>query len=305
MTRYLFSVMGAPVLEPVTEDGRGPGVKLPRGSLALLTLLAMKAARTGLSREALSDLLWPDCAIEQARSRLSSALWRLRKTVGGPSCLPVIEERNGRIGLAHGHGVTVDVWDLQRIGDGLRGRSVEDWRPEEVAALETAIQARRGEFLAGIEGEWTLGARQVCAEAYEFGLECLIRFHRCRGHAEQAIVAARRLLRQDPYREDVHAILVELYAEQGQQSRAITQYATCRDLLKAELGVLPGAALQESLSLALAKGGTPAGDSDLRQMIRRIDDSMAELVRQVNELRSLLRRRGSAEPQDANATGDI
>ena len=203
--------------------------------------------------------------------------------------------RGGPIGLVRDGSITVDIWELRRVCDDLRSRPIGEWKTEEASAVEAAMQERRGEFLAGVEGDWVLAARQSCAEAYEYGLECMMRFYRHRGHADRSIAAARRLVRHDPYREDIHAVLVELYSERGQRSRAIAQYAACRDLLATELGVEPGPNLQGSLNVALGRVAPNGPTTDIDQAIQRISQSMADLSRQVTELRRLLRK----DPSDS------
>jgi DNA-binding SARP family transcriptional activator len=46
-------------------------------------------------------------------------------------------------------------------------------------------------------------------------------------------------LRDDPYREDIHALIMRIYAAQGKRSAVKEQYDKLHKLLKSELGVEP------------------------------------------------------------------
>lgn len=279
MNEYLISVMGNPRLERVAGEARGVLI-LSRASTALISLLAMHTQRGFLGRETVADLIWPDVPEDKSRSRLSSALWRLRKALGGAR---LVEERGGRVGLVQDGRVAVDFWELDRQGAALRDRPVSAWSNKEVAALEAAMQARRGSFLDGVQGDWVLSAKQACAEAFEFGLECLMRFHRHRGQHDRSIAAARSLVRHDPYREDIYAELIELYMEKGQPAQAVRQFNICSAILKSELGVAPGSAVRQSIARATA--GLEVVPPDLNRLIKEIDLSAEELRRRLLDLR--------------------
>ncbi len=300
MTRYRLRLMGAPVLWQEDVDGSFSPVGLSRTSLAMLSLVALE--RSALSRGVIAETLWPDTEPEKSSSRLSSALCRLQSAVGEGKP-PLLQARNGTIGMRGDIDVAVDIRELSACRAALEGRAFTEWERAEVAALESAINRREGEFLDGLEGDWVDDARRRCADIYEAGLEALIRFHRHRGRLDQSIEAARRLVRLDPYREDVQAVLVELYGAAGNRRRAIAQYAGCRDLLAAELGVAPGAALTASLGRALAAG--PAHeDGDLVVLLRRLDRGVEALARQVAEMQAALLRQSQGGPTPGEGPKD-
>jgi DNA-binding SARP family transcriptional activator len=286
MTRYVLKLMGPVVLATRAETGDETEISLSRTSQALLALLALNAGRALMAREVVADTLWPDAPPDKARGRLNTALWRLRGAIGDPQGQGPLVERDHRLGLAGDDVLGVDVHELDRRTRALAPAAVEVWANADVAALEAAIGVRRGSFLDGVEGEWSLAARQSCGDIYEAGLEALVRFHRHRGHVDRSIDAARRLVRQDPYREDIQAMLVELYASKGLRGRAIAHYASCRDLLHSELGVAPGAELVASLDGVLARSA-PA-DDELMELVRTMGRTISTLVRHVDDIRAIL-----------------
>jgi DNA-binding SARP family transcriptional activator len=293
MPVFMLRLMG-PVSLVRLVDGAEVEIRLSGTSQALLALVAMQESSASMSRDAIAEMLWPETPPERSRGRLNTALWRLRGSLGeGGDGLLI--ERGGWIGIAPDSVVAIDFRDLVGRVHALSMTDIGTWTTACVAALEAAISARRGSFLDGIEGEWTYLARQTLTDVYEAGLEVLIRFHRHRGNLGRSIDAARRLVRDDPYREDIHAMLVELYALKGQRGRAISQYINCRDILQTDLGVAPSRELRASLDEVLDRHSLSR--PELREIVRTMNQTIGLLARHLDDLRTILddRRNDAAE----------
>src|SRR5262249_12550309 len=111
----------------------------------------------------------------------------------------------------------------------------------------------RGEFLEGLDvnsepfAEWLTTERSRLASAACDALRRLALLRSQAGDAASGIAAAQRLLSLDPLREDAHRILMELYAAEGRGSEALRQFASCREIMRRELGVEPD---RETVALA-------------------------------------------------------
>jgi len=57
---------------------------------------------------------------------------------------------------------------------------------------------------------------------------------------------ALRILREDPFREDIHCLLMRVHAALGNRVAVKEQYETLRKLLKKELGVEPAMQTQKA-----------------------------------------------------------
>jgi DNA-binding SARP family transcriptional activator len=282
MPSFHIRLMGAFEL---SEPGAGP-LPLSPASRRLLAALALRGFRAPLPREALSELLWPGSAPERARSRLSSALHRLRRELGRRQG-PAIREHGGSVGL--GGGITVDFWELNARAEAVRGRPPEALEHAEMAALELAMQARAGPLLADLDLPACDAERFQCDENYELALETLMRYFRATGRRDRSIAAAKRLVSIDPLREDVHAALIALYGEKGQRGLAAAQFSRCAKALHAELGVTPGAEVLASWRACLAPAAPGAPERrPLKALIDEIDLSMSLLQAQIRNLSALM-----------------
>src|SRR5262249_8539497 len=61
----------------------------------------------------------------------------------------------------------------------------------------------------------------------------------------EAVAMGKRLVALDPLREASHRALMQAHAGAGEKALALQQYAKCKDLLKAELGVAPARETEE------------------------------------------------------------
>lgn len=211
-----------------------------------------------MCRDAIIDMMWPDVEPAKARSRLSSTLLRMRRTINAPRQPDVVLTSDHRIGLACDGRVSADLWEIDKLCACIRRKQVGDWQPAEISRLLSAVDARRGPFLDGVEGEWTETARRHCAETWATMLGLLLRHYRYSSQPGGAIRIAKLMLRQDPYREDLHGLLVRLYAETGQHGKAHEQFSTCASMLETELGVTPGPEICAALAKAQAVTETPS-----------------------------------------------
>jgi tetratricopeptide (TPR) repeat protein len=87
-------------------DGRPLGRATQRKRLALLAVLARAPRRTA-TRDRLIGLLWPECTAEEARHRLSSALYDLRQTLGTDALI----SRGDDVSLARPLGVDAEQFE--------------------------------------------------------------------------------------------------------------------------------------------------------------------------------------------------
>ena len=258
--RLELLLLGRPIIR---RDGRELSEAPPLKSQALLFYLA--ATGQPDTRETLAALFWGDMPESAARANLRLALSRLRKVVG--DCL--IQDRQ-TVAFDSEQDAWVDVTAFVQTLHGGRTHSAD--------ALRTATNLYRGEFLAGFSTPdapdfetWVITEREWFHQLMLAGLRELLAADRADRQETEAINVARRMLEIAPWCEEAHQDLMEMLAQSGQRSAALTQYDICRRMLDEELGV-PPSAMTERLRAQIVDGTLAASD---RRRIEAVDDLSA------------------------------
>jgi DNA-binding SARP family transcriptional activator len=211
---------------------RGGKVELLLGNLAM-------SVPSGLPRDELLGLIWPDSDTPLATQSLNSLVYSLHKTLGPALAdrAPIVQ-RDGRYRLNLEYGVGVDVIEFDaaveegdrsfRAGD--VGHAIDSYRG--------AIELYTGDLVIGpgvqhlVERE-RLRARFLSIRAH------LADHHFARGEYDQALENARQLLAHDPCREDAHRMAMRCYVRLGARAQAVRQYRICRVILADEFDAPP------------------------------------------------------------------
>jgi SARP family transcriptional regulator, regulator of embCAB operon len=121
------------------------------------------------------------------------------------------------------------------------GEWAESWGPAGVA-----YHVARRPLLQGEDRPWLDEWRRRLEDVQLRGLECLAQARLGLGGPTlpQAEDCARRLIEVAPYRESGHRILMETLERRGNVAEALLAYDRLRVLLRDELGVAPGPAVQ-------------------------------------------------------------
>lgn len=199
---------------------------------ALQRLLAFLAVHPWPSRYVIASMLWPDRRDDAALAALRTSVWRLQHL--SPGALDV-----GVHTLSLSPVVSVD------LGDCLAWAYRVLRQPEALSDDDLGRPASRGELLPGWFEEWLEPERQRLHQLTVHALETAAGEQLRRGRPGQAIASAYAALASDPLRESTHRLLVRIHLVEGNVHAALCQYRDCRDVLAAELGVEPSAALTE------------------------------------------------------------
>ncbi len=238
----LISLLGPLVIE---SDERRLG-KVPRKARALLAYLAAHAqGGRPVSRERLSDLLWPYQGSDQARHSLRNCLLELRRALSESAGRHLAAEfANCRL-----QDVDVDVDRFEKLA-----------RSSDRADLLRAAELYRGEYLADFVidsepfQEWLAAERDRTLDLICSVLQRLTALQDEAGEHDAAIQSARRLAALDSLSEIGQRALIRAYAHAGRRPEALRQYRTCAEILKRELGVAPDAETQ-ALANEIARSG--------------------------------------------------
>lgn len=208
----------------------GTELVLPtRKDRQLLAYLAMQGGRPQ-SREKLASLLWADRAEEQARDSLRQSLAALRRAFRAVGLDPITSDRS-QASLDP----AIVTTDVARFSVGCIGATPS-------AGLAGLY---RGPFLEGLDAStpeferWVTQERQRLATIAE-QLVCTASISvLAPGDTEAALLLGRRLLAEDSTLESVYRATMRLCRTRGDRVTALKTYATCRDILRDDLGVEP------------------------------------------------------------------
>lgn len=210
-------------------NGRFLTFRMSKATALLVYLMA--EADKAHSREQLATLLWPEESERKAAENLRQALYQLRRSFGAEADRYLIISRTTvQFNAASPH--TLDVAQLAAALDR--------------QAWATAAQFYQGDFLdtfyvedSILFSEWQLVMREHWRQAAIHALTQLGQQAEEAGEYDRAAAAAQRLLQLEPWDEAGCRLLMRLWAQQGQATRAVQQYETFAARLAEELGANP------------------------------------------------------------------
>ena len=240
-----LKLLGTPAVD---LSGTTPGrMVLRRKPLAVLALLAAADA-SGLSRDKLYALLWPEAPHAKAAHALNQVLHVLRRDLGTEALFQGSSDL--RLNPEH---VSSDLGDFR-----------EAWSR---ADLQRAVALYAGPFLDGffLRGtpefeRWVESERANLARAYGEALGSLAAEAAARGDHRRAAEWWRRLVDQAPLSTGVTMQLMSALAAAGDRAGALKQAETYQRLIREELEAAPNQAvmaLAERLRAAEHPGATP------------------------------------------------
>jgi DNA-binding SARP family transcriptional activator len=190
-----------------------------RKAASLVKLLALAPGHR-LHREQVIDLLWPDLGKRAASNNLRHALYTARQVLEPDSSAGsrYLVSHDESLMLCPGGSLWVDVEAFDQAASAARGS-------REPAAYAAALNLYAGELLPSDRSEaWAEQHRRWLRETYLSLLLRLDRLHEERADYESAAEALRRVISEEPTREEAHVSLMRLYALSGNKGEALVQY---------------------------------------------------------------------------------
>jgi DNA-binding SARP family transcriptional activator len=246
-------------LEPFVRRYRGDaGAEAPRGGLtielvtgrvvrdgqpitlaerehALLTAVAMRAE--ALSRDRLTDLLWPDLGESAARNAFHVCLHRLKSRLGDDNV--IVRTRDGyRLGSE----VRVDLWEIDRALGTLRTDGALDAR--QVTGLRELYDRLRAARPPKFEEwEWFEATERHLRELRCEVAQALAKHALAEHRTQDALALCNEMIAYDACDEPAREIAIRAYLESGDRAAALRHFRQYRDVLSAELQCEPSDAL--------------------------------------------------------------
>jgi DNA-binding SARP family transcriptional activator len=219
----------------------GQRIEIPEGSKRLLMFVALTGGRA--NRRHAAGTLWPYGDDERAAGNLRSALWRLR-------CADIDILHSDKCSLYLDPDSTVDIaqlyaWASQIIDGRIEGNDFD--------LVDLNLEAVH--LLPGWYEDWVVFERERLRQRLLHAMESLARKRIERRQFAGAIEAAMLAVGIEPLRESAQRVLIDAHLAEGNLIEARRVFATYRDLLSDELGILPSRDLAEMFrSAPFARG---------------------------------------------------
>ncbi len=226
------------------RDGEATSLGRNARALAILKYLLVHRDERPVPQDYLMGWLWPESDPKRARWSLNSAVYALRKLLGG--CLPSLPASETILFQGGGYRLSPRVL-LSADTEEFDSRYEEGLRLEEagrvseaVAEYEQAAELYRGDYLIeDLYEEWTMIERERLVEAYADLSRRLAARYMEGGRLREGVRACYRVLEKDRSDEDAHRLLMECFVRLGQRGRALRQYGLCEQALKHEYDATP------------------------------------------------------------------
>jgi ATP/maltotriose-dependent transcriptional regulator MalT/DNA-binding SARP family transcriptional activator len=194
-----------------------------------------------VEKETLIEAFWGDAELNQIEKNFHPTISHIRKALNSRQTLKqnFLLFRDGSYQVNSELTYSIDTEEFSRFV----AEAEKAYRDKENDRLWENIEAAhnlyRGDFMAGVYEDWAEELRGFFREQHARILKSMAKFAFREKSWTKALGFASEILREDPFREDIHALVMRVYAAQNKRSAAKEQYNKLQKLLKEELGVEP------------------------------------------------------------------
>jgi LuxR family maltose regulon positive regulatory protein len=208
----------------------------------ILCFIASRPHRRA-SKDAIIDTFWGEADFDVVEKNFHPTVSHIRKALNSKQTLKqnFILYRDGDYQLNPDFSYRIDTEAFDRLlAEGEAARRARDF--EKCArAYEEAIALYRGEFMKGCYDSWMEEPRAYYLEQYLRMLMGLTEIAQKNEDWTRALELSQKILRDDPFREDIYCKMMRAHAALGNRVAVKEQFEALRKLLQKELGVDPAA----------------------------------------------------------------
>ena len=217
----------------VIRDGRP--VSLAEREHALVTAFALRPEP--LSRERLTDMLWPELGESAARNAFHVCLHRAKARLANDEAIVRTRE-----GYRLGADVRVDLWEIERTLAGLRiGEPLDE--PRAASLHDVYERLRPGRPPKFDAWEWFEPTERRLRELRCEIAQALAIHALDTGRTQDALALCQEMIAYDPCDEPAREIAIRAYLAAGDRAAALRHFRQYRDVLQAELQCEPSQSL--------------------------------------------------------------
>ena len=194
-------------------------------------------------KDVLIEAFWGDEEFEAIEKNFHPTISHIRKALNSRQALKqnFIVFRDGAYQLNPEFSYKIDTEDfVNRIAAAESAKRDKDDAGLRLN-LEYAYSIYRGEFMDGLYENWAEEQRPFYQEQFSRVLNALAKLSVTEKRWADALKYAGEILTIDPYREDLHRLVMKVLAAQSKTGAMRKHFEDMRDLLKQELGIEPSA----------------------------------------------------------------
>jgi DNA-binding SARP family transcriptional activator len=198
----------------------------------------------GLTKEQIGMHFWPDGSPEQIKTRFKNAIYRMRSALEQDVIL--FEDNIYRFDGSLDYEYDVELF-RKYVAAGDRAADAG----AQIEAYTLALGYYGGLYMPESEAAWTYLER---AELHQMYLDTALRLAQLTfdsGATDTALEWCQRLLSNDPCLEDVHRLVMRIYAAAGNRAGIARQYSLCRKALQEEIDAPPSPQTEELYAMLM------------------------------------------------------
>jgi DNA-binding response OmpR family regulator len=201
-------------------------------------------------KDVLAEEMWPETAPEIAINRLRVAIHELRKMLGGNGAKSQGEVPIGQQEGTYFFDPAIHCWSDAHTFEDFVAQAREFTQGNQLdEALHCYKQAEAlylGDYLRDDPFfEWTVSTRERLREVHLSMLGDVARLHALRDEPTEAVGFCRKILRVEPWREEVYRRMMEYLVAAGRPNEALRAFEECRRVLNAEIEAEPSLETRE------------------------------------------------------------
>ncbi|HEY0426647.1 MAG TPA: BTAD domain-containing putative transcriptional regulator [Pyrinomonadaceae bacterium] len=194
-----------------------------------------------VEKDVLIEAFWGEEEFEAVEKNFHPTISHIRKALNSRQSFKqnFLVFRDGAYQLNPELSYSIDTEEFERFiaeaENAKREKDAKNFRRN----LEAAYALFRGEYMSGVYDDWAEDRRNYYAEQHARVLSALAKLSFSEKSWSNALKFASEILQQDPYREDMHRLVMKVFSAQSKPAAVREQYETLQNLLKKELGVEP------------------------------------------------------------------
>jgi DNA-binding SARP family transcriptional activator len=192
-------------------------------------------------KDVLIEAFWPDEDPAVVEKNFHPTISHIRKALNSRQSLKqnFLIFRDGAYQLNPELSYSIDSEEFERLIAEAEVAKREKDAARFRGSLEAAYALYRGEFMSGDYDDWAEERRSFYAEQFIRVLSALAKLSFSEKRWSAALKYAGEVLKDDPFREDMHRLVMKTHAAQSKPASVKKHFEGLQTLLKKELGIEP------------------------------------------------------------------